>query len=135
VIQKYLLQIETLLKSGQATEHSYRPALKDVFTEITKLYVVNEPKRSKHGAPDFIFVNSSEAPVCWAEAKDIGVSLDKIEKSEQMSRYYGYANLILTDGLEFCFYKNGTKYGEPIGRLNLTIFIFCWNFRNAWLFT
>jgi len=114
VIQKYLSQIETLLKSGQATEHSYRPALKDVFTEITKLYVVNEPKRSKHGAPDFIFVNSSETPVCWAEAKDIGVSLDKIEKSEQMSRYYGYANLILTDGLEFRFYKNGVKYGEPI---------------------
>ncbi|PIR54355.1 DNA methyltransferase [Candidatus Peregrinibacteria bacterium CG10_big_fil_rev_8_21_14_0_10_42_8] len=114
VIQNYLTQIEGLLKSGQATEHSYRPALKDVFTEITQLYVVNEPKRSKHGAPDFIFVNSSEAPVCWAEAKDIGVSLDKIEKSEQMNRYYGYANLILTDGLEFRFYKNGEKYGDPI---------------------
>jgi predicted helicase len=94
--------------------------LKDVFTEITKLYVVNEPKRSKHGAPDFIFVNSADTPVCWAEAKDIGVSLDKIEKSEQMSRYYGYANLILTDGLEFRFYKNGTPYGVPISIASYT---------------
>ncbi|MHB8279940.1 MAG: N-6 DNA methylase, partial [Candidatus Humimicrobiaceae bacterium] len=46
--------------------------------------------------------------------KDIGVSLDKVEKSEQMSRYYGYANLVLTDYVEFRFYRNGLRYEDPI---------------------
>lgn len=53
-------------------------------------------------------------PVCYAEAKDITVPLEKIENSEQLSRYFGYAKLILTNGLEFRFYHNGTRYGEPI---------------------
>jgi len=53
-------------------------------------------------------------PVCYAEHKDITVSLEKIEKSEQLSRYFGYAKLILTNGLEFRFYQNGKRYGEPI---------------------
>lgn len=38
----------------------------------------------------------------FVEAKDIGIDLNKIEKSEQMSRYLaGFGNLILTDYLEF----------------------------------
>lgn len=42
------------------------------------------------------------------------ISLEKIEKSEQLARYFGYAKLILTNGIEFRFYKNGIRYGEPI---------------------
>lgn len=40
------------------------------------------------------------------------MNLDKVEKSEQMARYFGYANLILTNGLEFRFFKNGKRYGD-----------------------
>ena len=42
------------------------------------------------------------------------IGLEKIEKSEQLSRYFGYAKLILTNGIEFRFYRNGIRYGEPI---------------------
>lgn len=63
--------------------------------------------------PDFA-VLSGDIPLVYIETKDIGVSLDKVEKSEQMSRYYGYANLVLTDYLEFRFYRNGLRYCEPI---------------------
>jgi len=42
------------------------------------------------------------------------IALEKIEKSEQLSRYFGYAKLILTNGIEFRFYHNGIRYGEPI---------------------
>jgi len=31
-----------------------------------------------------------------------------------MDRYYGYANLVLTDYVEFRFYRNGLPYQEPI---------------------
>jgi predicted helicase len=36
--------------------------------------------------------------------------LDVIEKSEQLKRYLGYPNLILTNYLEFRFFRNGEKY-------------------------
>ncbi len=53
-------------------------------------------------------------PIAYGEAKDMHISLEKVEKSEQLSRYFGYARLILTNGVEFRFYKNGVRYGEPI---------------------
>lgn len=31
-----------------------------------------------------------------------------------MTRYYGYTNLVLTDYVEFRFYRNGLRYDEPI---------------------
>jgi len=112
-VTAYLQAVMKEFASGHATEHTYRPALKDMFTAITKLNVHNEPKGSSHGRPDFIFVKGN-IPIAWAEAKDLHIDLDKVEKSEQMGRYYGYPNLILTNGLEFRFFKNGDKYGEAI---------------------
>ena len=107
----YLGKIQQELSTGHAQEHSYRPALKELFETITSLRVVNEPKGSAHGRPDFIFVRG-DVPIAWAEAKDLHVSLEKIEKSEQMERYFGYPTLILTNGLEFRFYQNGQRYGD-----------------------
>lgn len=111
LIQTYLSSLHHVYASGQATEHSYRPVLRDFFEQLTWYRVTNEPKRSEHGAPDFIFTDNM-LPMCYAEHKDITVSLEKIEKSEQLSRYFGYAKLILTNGLEFRFYQNGTRYGD-----------------------
>jgi predicted helicase len=111
--KNYLNRVIETYKSGHATEHSYRPALQELFTKVTNLTVHNEPKRSEFGAPDFVFVNK-KIIVAYAEAKDINVSLDDIEKSEQMVRYYGYTNIILTNSLEFRFYKSGQKSYEPI---------------------
>lgn len=116
-IQSYLTRIQSSLASGHATEHSYRPELRDLFQEFTEFHVINEPSRSEHGAPDFIFLKwegKDAFPIAYGEAKDMHISLEKIEKSEQLARYFGYAKLILTNGIEFRFYKNGIRYGEPI---------------------
>ena len=56
----------------------------------------------------------NDIPILYIEAKIIGESLEKIEKSKQMERYFGYANLVLTDYVEFRFYRNGFRYHEPI---------------------
>ncbi|HOC53874.1 MAG TPA: N-6 DNA methylase [Candidatus Pacearchaeota archaeon] len=112
-VKKYLDQVVNKYSTGQAREHAYRPILEGLFKEITGLNVLNDPKRSEYGAPDFVFLKK-KTTVAYAEAKDIGVSLNDTEKREQMIRYYGYSNLILTNSLEFRFYRNGQKYCEPI---------------------
>lgn len=116
-IQSYLTRIQSSLTSGHATEHTYRPELRDLFAELTEFHVINEPKWSEHGKPDFIFLKwewKDAFPIAYGEAKDMHIGLEKIEKSEQLSRYFWYAKLILTNGIEFRFYRNGIRYGEPI---------------------
>ena len=55
-ISSYLQKIQSTLASANATEHSYRPELRDLFSELTVFHVINEPKGSEHGKPDFIFL-------------------------------------------------------------------------------
>ena len=55
-ITDYLEEVRAKYASGQATEHSYRPALQSLFGSIDPaLTVINEPKRSDTGMPDFLF--------------------------------------------------------------------------------
>lgn len=112
-VKNFIQKVIETHNSGHAREHSYRPALKELFESATGLNVINEPKRSEHGAPDFVFLKG-KIVIAYAEAKDINISLDDMEKSEQMERYYGYSNIILTNGLEFRFYRNTSQYADPI---------------------
>lgn len=113
----YLDKISTLYKSGNATEHSYRPALQDYLESLLPGYTAtNEPKRQKCGAPDYIITRHTRGnaiPVGFIEAKDVGKNLDEIEKGEQFTRYKeSLDNLILTDYLDFRFYKEGKKVAQ-----------------------
>ena len=112
LIQAYLAEVAEQFNSGHAIEHAYRPALQRLINGLGDVTAVNDPKHSEHGAPDFVFLKKSNAEIIkgYAEAKDINVSLDKTEKTDQMKRYAGYQNLFLTDYLEFRFFKNGEKY-------------------------
>ena len=87
--------------------------IKGIFESIKVKRIDHDAKAENGNKPDFV-VLKNDIPILYIEAKDIGVSLDKVEKSEQMSRYYGYANLVLTDYVEFRFYRNGIRYEEPI---------------------
>ena len=121
-VKTYFEEISGKLKTGQAREHSYRPAFEHLIKSIDgALSVVNEPKRSEHGAPDFIFLKNI-LTMGYAVTKDIDVDLDKVEKTEQLERYLGYSNLILTNCLDFRFFRNGERYCEPIviGKLSCT---------------
>ena len=108
IFKDYLALIEQACKAGNATEHTHRPALKGLLEAFQPgITATNEPKRIKCGAPDYI-ITRKDIPLGFVEAKDIGVSLDDTEDSEQLKRYRdGLANLILTDYLEFRWYVSG----------------------------
>ncbi len=56
-LSAYFREVSSALASGVATEHTYRPALQKLFEEVTSLQIRNEPQRSAHGAPDFVFLS------------------------------------------------------------------------------
>ncbi len=89
--EPYFRQIEGNLRRGNATEHTHRPALKSLLEALERNVVAtNEPKRVACGAPDFVVTDSSVAApltIGYVEAKDVGVSLEKEEESEQPRRY------------------------------------------------
>ena len=107
-IPQYLSAIQKAHSPGNATEHTYRPAFQKLVESFAKnITATNEPKRIACGAPDFI-VNLNGAPVGYIECKDVGESLDKTEKTDQLKRYFSsLGNLILTDYLEFRYYISG----------------------------
>lgn len=102
VIQKY--------KTGQTTEHSFRGELQKFFEDTVKgIQAINEPRRQKCGAPDYI-VQKKSIQIGYIEAKDIDKNLDMFENSEQLERYRASLdNLILTNYIEFRFFINGEK--------------------------
>lgn len=109
-LSTYLQQIEKSFVAGNATEHTYRPALQALLESLEAgIVATNEPKRIQCGAPDFILTRR-QTPLGYVEAKDIGKSLDAIETEEQLKRYRSsLGNLILTDYLEFRWYVLGEK--------------------------
>ncbi len=108
VLRNYLRKIEKAYQIGNATEHTYRAALQELLEALFQgISATNEPKHIKCGAPDFI-ITDKQIPLGYIETKNIGVSLDQTEHSEQLKRYLGsLANLILTDYVEFRWYVTG----------------------------
>ncbi len=101
-------EVRRLHRLGEATEHSYRGHLQNLFAALfPALRLVNEPARIECGAPDLALLRR-DLVVGYVEAKDVGKDLPREEKSEQMGRYLpALDNLILTDYLEFRFYRAG----------------------------
>ncbi|MBS1937206.1 MAG: N-6 DNA methylase [Bacteroidetes bacterium] len=107
-IPEYLIAIDALFRSGRATEHSYRGDLQQLLASLCKgISVTNEPVRIACGAPDYILTRQ-QIPVGYIEAKDIGVDLGSKGLKEQFDRYKAsLENLIITDYLEFRFFRGG----------------------------
>lgn len=110
--QQYLDELAQQLRSGQAREHAYRPALQRLMSSFDDVNAINDPARSENGNPDFVFLKDSNRDIIlgYAEAKDITVDLDKILKTEQLSRYAGYEKLFLTNYRDFIFLASGEEY-------------------------
>jgi len=110
-IGEYLEAVERELRSGQATEHTHRPALKHLIERLDDVQAINEPKRSACGAPDFSVsrpTNHGPMTLGYVEAKDVGLALDAVEETSQLDRYRAaLRNLVLTDYLEFRWYVDG----------------------------
>jgi len=115
VFDTYLLEINKAYLRGDATEHTHRPALKKLIEALgKKITATNEPRRIECGAPDYVVSRRKkqlEQTIGYVEAKDIGTNLTQEAKTEQIKKRYlpSLPNFILTDYIEFRWYKNGEK--------------------------
>ena len=120
-IDGYLAEVRRLWSTGQATEHSYRPALQTLFRSVDPaLDVINEPKKSEGGMPDFLFQRNAIS-IGWAEAKDIDKDVIRLKgySVEQRRRYEAaYPNLLYTNGVDFEFIRSG----EPVHLVSIADF-------------
>ena len=111
-IHQYIETINQRFRQGNATEHTYRGDLQHLLESLViDIRATNEPKRQSCGAPDYI-ITRGEIPVGFIEAKDVGdkdlEGKKKTGNQEQFDRYKtGLANLIITDYLDFHFYRDG----------------------------
>jgi predicted helicase len=83
------------------------------FRSKGEVVALNEPKREKCGAPDYVVSRKRDRlTIGWVEAKDFGLRLmlDEVEKSAQLKRYFEHLpNLLVTDYLEFRWYVRGER--------------------------
>ncbi|MFA7285997.1 MAG: type ISP restriction/modification enzyme [Candidatus Paceibacterota bacterium] len=116
-MDNYLQEIQKYFKDVNSSEMSYRTPfqnfLETIFKREDKFLVQHDQKSINGNKPDFIVLKNN-VPVLYIEVKKVGEDLDKIEKSNQADRYYGYDNLIISDYVNFRFYRYGKKYEEEI---------------------
>ena len=112
-LKEYISTVNQKFRAGNATEHTYRGVLEQLMQSLLpKLRIVNEPKREKCGAPDYIASRKNGMPVFYIEAKDIGDNdLDGRNPhghKEQFTRYKQALDyIIFTDYLDFHLYEHG----------------------------
>lgn len=114
-VRVYIGDIQQTLQQGIATEGSHYHALKGLLEAFVP--GVNATILPKHitevGRPDFSVAHGA-APIGYVEAKDVGNSLDPIEKGkgpdgERFKNYLALPNLILTNYVEFRWYVYGER--------------------------
>ena len=120
----YVRVLQDNLSRGNATEHTHRSALEQLLESVVDgVKATNEPKRVACGAPDYVVTGSGQNAftIGYIEAKDIGISLEDIERDaartnpstangKQFKRYLdSLPNLILTNYTEFRCYLDGKR--------------------------
>lgn len=115
-MQLYLQELDRLYRAGNATEHSYRPALQGLLQRLLPdAIVTNEPKRISCGAPDYVLErrlkkDGHRIPFGYIEAKDVVEDIDHKKHDSQFKRYKeSLDNLIITDYVRFDFYQQGER--------------------------
>lgn len=106
--QEYIDKVNSRYKQGNSTEHTFRGDLQNLLESILpEVNVTNEPSRIACGAPDYILTKNG-IPVGYIEAKDLNEDLNSKVHKEQFDRYKkSLDNLIITNYLEFQFFKDG----------------------------
>ena len=119
-VETYLTEVSKLLKTGVSTEHTFRPALSGLLSALLpNLTPINEAKRCKCGAPDFILIDSVKLPIMYVETKDIDDhDLDGKKKSgnkEQFDRYKAaFDSIVFSDFLDFHFYRHNGEFVDAV---------------------
>ncbi len=108
-INAYIKELNQLFQTHLTTEHSFRPALKQLLEACTGFKVINEQTHIDCGAPDLTLLKKG-LPVAYIEAKDLeDGDLDGRKKNkEQFDRYKASLDtIIFTDYLDFHLYEHG----------------------------
>lgn len=119
--KNYLKEIHRIWASGEATEPSYYPVLKEFIETCAgrlkkPARITVQPRRTRAGIPDFLLRSKDQSPIGYIEAKDPSTELSDVANSDQLRRYRdSLPNLLLTNFLEFWLFRNG----KPIGKVRL----------------
>ncbi len=109
-VVEFISTVQQIHATGSATEHSYRSALEALFTAPGDgVAALNEPRRIKCGAPDFL-VSKGDIAIGHVEAKDLHIGLRAMKDANkaQQDRYRAaLPNLIYTNCLDWDFYRDG----------------------------
>ncbi len=71
-LKEYIYFVNQKYRAGNATEHTYRGVLEQLIQSLLpNLRIVNEPKREKCGAPDYIASRKDGMPLLYFEAGEI----------------------------------------------------------------
>jgi hypothetical protein len=83
LISEFISRVQSIHATGNATEHSYRSAFESLFDALgDDVRALNEPKRIKCGAPDFI-VTIGDIVVGHVEAKDLHIGIRGMKDSNK----------------------------------------------------
>lgn len=109
-IANYINGVNKRFKTGISREHSYRGDLQTLLeTLVPDIIATNEPAHIDCGAPDYV-ITKKDIPLGYIEAKDLDDNLDDKSHKEQFDRYRNSLNnLIITNYLEFRFYRDGEQ--------------------------
>lgn len=114
IMKNYLKEIHIKFSQGDAREESYYNILEHMILKTAenlnkpKIYITILPKKTEGGNPDFRIWDGKSRIVGYIEAKNPEIDLDDVEHTEQIKRYKDiFPNFILTNFLEFRFYRNG----------------------------
>lgn len=123
IINDYISEVNNILSSGDATEHSFRSALETMLCKMIvnvvddeegkRIHIINEPKRKEFGAPDFELRRGVHI-LSFIETKtinDTDLRGNKTSRNKkQFDRYKSAISLIaFTDFLHFILYENGEE--------------------------
>jgi type I restriction-modification system DNA methylase subunit len=114
ILKSYLKEIHHKFSQGDAREESYYPIMEQMILSAasllgkSKVEVTTLPKKTEGGNPDFRVWDGKSMIIGYIEAKNLETDLDDVENGDQLKRYRDtFPNLILTNFLEFRFYRDG----------------------------
>lgn len=115
MLKNYLKKITEIAIRGDDREESYYSTLENLLLEYLNstnrayIKVTTLPKKTEAGNPDFRLWDGKQHIIGYIEAKaPTKTNLGDIEDTDQLKRYlHTFPNLILTNFLEFRFYRNG----------------------------
>ena len=116
---EYFRELKRIYATRDYSETSYRTPFENLlkafvqFHNIVNTTIIQEGKRKSFGTPDFKVFDRADSPVGYLECKDIDIDLQREKESEQIQRYLSVnGNLVLTNHIDFIFYKNGNIVRE-----------------------